>query len=101
MYRFFSLIIFCTLVNSNSVMAANTALGKQIYKQNCSICHGIQGISSMPSAPDFKRGNRLMQSDFAIVEHLKKGKNACPTFIGILKKQQMFDVIAYLRTFYR
>lgn len=101
MNNIYSLIVFCILYSPTWLMAANTAQGKQIYAQNCSICHGAQGISTMPSAPDFKRGETLFQSDFALLEHLKKGKNACPAFVGLLKKQQLLDVIAYLRTLYR
>lgn len=101
MKKIYGLVIFCILYNPTWLMAANTAQGKQIYTQNCSICHGTQGISNMPSAPNFKRGEALAQSDFALFEHIKKGKNACPAFVGILQQQQIFDVIAYLRTFYR
>ena len=101
MNKIYSLIIFCILCSPTWLMAASTAQGKQIYSQNCSICHGTQGISNMPSAPNFKRGETLFQSDLTLLEHIKKGKNACPAFVGILKKQQMLDVIAYLRTFYQ
>jgi len=86
---------------SFEVIAANTADGQQLYARNCALCHGDSGLSTMASAPSFKRGEGLFQSDFDILRHIEYGKNACPAFIGIMGEQQMLDVIAYLRTLYR
>ena len=93
-------IICLALLTPTLAMAASTIEGKNIYDRNCAMCHGAQGISVMASAPSFKRGQGLFKSDFTLMEHIKKGKNACPAFIGILRDQQIFDVIAYLRTLY-
>ncbi len=101
MQKMSKLLIFCILYNPAWLIAANTTQGKLLYEQNCSICHGAQGISTMASAPNFKRGEALAQSDFALLKHINTGKNACPAFTGILQQQQAFDVIAYLRTLYR
>ena len=81
-------------------MAANNLSGHKIYQRQCAICHGQNGISSMASAPSFKRGEGLFKPDFALLAHLQKGKNACPSFQGMLREKEMFDVIAYIRTLY-
>ncbi|VAX01449.1 hypothetical protein MNBD_GAMMA22-1958 [hydrothermal vent metagenome] len=101
MNKILALFIFCVSCSPMWLYAANTTQGKLLYDQNCSICHGAQGISTMSSAPNFKRGEALSQSDFTLLKHINSGKNACPAFIGILQQQQVFDVIAYLRTLYR
>lgn len=95
------LIFFIFLQSPLVVQASNTTDGKKLYEHNCAMCHGMQGVSTMANAPNFKRGEGLFKSDLILQEHIKKGKNACPAFIGLLKQQQIFDVIAYLRTFYR
>ena len=94
------LILLLVLLNPSQLMAASTIEGQKIYDRNCAMCHGNQGVSVMASAPSFKHGEGLFASDISIAEHIKKGRNACPAFIGIIRDQQIFDVIAYLRTLY-
>ncbi len=101
MNKITGILIFYLITNASGVLAANTTQGKLLYQQNCTLCHGAQGISVMAGAPNFKRGEALAQSDFALLQHINNGKNACPAFTGILQQQQVFDVIAYIRTFYR
>ena len=96
-----TLLILCVvLIVPAQAIAASTRDGQQLYQRNCVICHGADGNSTMVSAPNFKQGQGLFKSDMALIEHLRKGKNACPTFIGILREQDMYDVIAYIRTLY-
>jgi len=101
MPKLISLLFFILLQSPSLVQAANTNEGKKLYDRNCAMCHGTQGTSTMANAPDFKHGEGIFKSDFALQKHILKGKNACPAFIGLLKQQQIFDVIAYLRTLYR
>ena len=54
----------------------------------------------MAAAPDFGRGQGLMQSDLALRKRIQDGKFACPAYRGILDEQQILDVIAYIRTFF-
>lgn len=100
MLKFKLLLLYLVLFLPAQLMAASTAEGQKLYQQNCVMCHGMNGISMMANAPSFKRGQGLFKSDFALLDHLKKGRNACPSFMGILRKQDMFDVIAYIRTLY-
>ena len=95
------LIVCLALLNPVLLMAASTVEGQKIYERNCAMCHGAQGVSVMASAPSFKYGEGLFASDLSLVEHIQKGKNACPAFIGLLREQQTYDVIAYLRTLYQ
>jgi len=80
--------------------ASDINLGQDIYQRHCISCHGVNGNPSMAAAPDFKRGQSLMQSDQALHKRIQNGKNACPAYRGILDDQQILDVIAYIRTFF-
>ncbi len=81
--------------------AADTAEGQRLYQMHCIACHGATGESLIPNTPNFSRGEGLMQADIGIMASIKAGKNAMPAFAGVLRDQQILDVIAYLRTFQR
>lgn len=78
--------------------AGDISKGKQHYDTNCSVCHGQTGRSVMVGAPNFDRGESLLRSDRSLLGQIREGKNACPAYRGILADQDIFDVIAYLRT---
>ena len=92
-------IVMLMLLSLN-VNASSTFEGQKIYQRYCVMCHGSNGISTMPNAASFKRGEGLFNSDLTLLQRIKSGKNACPAYIGLLKDQEIFDVIAYLRTLY-
>lgn len=81
--------------------AANVMAGQQIYMQYCVGCHGVGGQAVLPNAPHFSRGDRLMQPDTMLMMSIRAGKQSMPSFNGILRDQQILDVIAYLRTLQR
>lgn len=78
--------------------AADVIKGSQIYVKHCAACHGPGGVSVMPGAPHLARGERMMQSDLALLASLKAGKNAMPAYLGILTEREILDAIAYSRT---
>lgn len=78
--------------------AADLAKGQNLYKIHCSGCHGEKGISVNPEAPNFARGEKLFQSDAALIDVVRNGKNSMPAFLGILQDREIFDVISYART---
>lgn len=78
--------------------AADIVNGGKIYTRHCATCHGVDGISIMPDAPNFIRSERLLRPDVFILAAIKEGKNAMPSYQGILKDQDILDVISYLRT---
>ena len=71
--------------------------GKQIYKDHCAICHGASGVAEVGNAPDFSRGEGLMQADVSLLEKVSNGKNAMPGYRGMLTDQEILDVISYIR----
>jgi cytochrome c6 len=81
------------------VHAADVVKGSQLYRMHCAGCHGANGVSPMPNAPSFARGERLMQADMALVGAIRSGRAAMPGYFGILNDREMLDIVAYLRTF--
>lgn len=89
------------LAPSGLALAADVAQGQRLYQIHCAACHGARGQSLIPNAPNFSRGERLMQADFALMATIKSGKVSMPAFAGVLRDQQILDVIAFLRTLQR
>ena len=78
--------------------AADMMNGGRIYAMHCASCHGPKGASIMPNAPNFARGERLLQPDTALLAAIRNGKAAMPAYVGILNDREILDVIAYTRT---
>ncbi len=85
---------------ASPVHSGDITAGKQLYQTHCEGCHGARGRPHMPNAPDFSRGEALMQADTALLDAIGTGKNAMPGFRGIMKDDQIIDLISYLRTLY-
>ena len=78
--------------------AASPSHGAEIFQRHCVSCHGESGEGVMPGVPNFKRGEGLMQPDRVLAEHVRMGKMVMPAFQGLLREEEIYDVIAYLRT---
>lgn len=79
-------------------LGADVIRGAQVYARHCAACHGPKGMSTMPGAPHLARGERLLQSDAALLASVRAGRNAMPAYVGILTDREILDVIAYSRT---
>jgi cytochrome c6 len=78
--------------------AADIHKGSTLYATHCAVCHGANGTPVLPGAPNFRRMETLMRPDMQIVQSIRSGKGAMPGFFGILRDQEILDVVAYLRT---
>ena len=94
-------VLIALMVFSLQAQAANPNKGKKLYNQHCSSCHGADGTPTLPGAPNLKRGERLLQSDVAILNSIKSGRGMMPAFAAQLNDDDIFDVIAYMRTLRR
>jgi cytochrome c6 len=72
--------------------------GRKLYAKFCVTCHGADGVNVMPDAPNFAYSERLLRPDTFILTSIKQGKNAMPAYQGMLKDEDIMDVIAFLRT---
>jgi mono/diheme cytochrome c family protein len=81
--------------------AADVVRGGQTYAMHCAMCHGPAGQGVHPLAPKFNRGERLLQSDMALLNTIRSGKNAMPPFMGVLRDREILDAISFVRTLQR
>lgn len=77
--------------------AADPGKGAALYGTHCTSCHGSNGEGT-PGMPDFKRSQALMKPHKSLFDAIKLGKGIMPGFNGLLKDEQIDDLIAYLRT---
>ena len=83
---------------AGNAFAADIANGGKLYAKHCATCHGAKGVNVMPGAPNFSRSESLLRPDTFILAAIKQGKNAMPSYQGMLKDMEILDVIAFLRT---
>ena len=76
--------------------------GAGLYKKKCAACHGPDGKGEVPMGK--KLGARNLssvevqgQSDAQLTEVVTKGKNKMPAYDGKLTKEQIGDLVAYIR----
>jgi mono/diheme cytochrome c family protein len=77
---------------------ADQAKAKQNYERYCAACHGFNGMSVAPDAPNLRMNQGLLQPDMQIVQKLKMGSPKKPPMLGILNDQDLLQVIVYSRT---
>jgi len=81
-----------------SSYAGDIVNGEKLYARYCASCHGTDGVNIMPDAPNFANSEKLLRPDQFILSSIKEGINAMPSFQGMLKDQEILDIISYLRT---
>ena len=92
------LVALLLAFGTGNACAGDIDKGGKIYARHCVTCHGADGINVMPDAPNFAHSEGLLRPDVFILASIKEGKNAMPSFKGMLKDEEIMDVIAYLRT---
>ena len=85
-------------VAAQAACAADVMKGGRIYRMHCAGCHGASGVATLPNAPSFARGERLLQPDQMLLGAIRTGRGAMPGFFGVLSDRDTLDVIAYMRT---
>ena len=59
-----------------TVFAGDIFKGEALYKAHCELCHGANGRPATPDAPNFSRGDRLIQADANLSKAIRFGKNS-------------------------
>jgi mono/diheme cytochrome c family protein len=85
---------------SAPVRADNAA--EATYKAKCAMCHGPDGKGETATGKALKAGSfaapevaKMSDDDLATV--ITKGKNKMPSFEGKLKKEEIEQLVAYIR----
>ncbi|MDR9403975.1 MAG: c-type cytochrome [Halothece sp. Uz-M2-17] len=89
------ILVFCLLIASPAHAAAN---GAQIFQANCAVCHANGGNRIMANKTLKKDAlaQYNMDSKEAIVNQVKQGKSAMPSFLGRLNESQIEAVAEYV-----
>lgn len=74
--------------------------GAKIYSKHCVNCHGAGGQSMDPLTPNFSQGEGLRKPDGILMNSIRSGKKMMPAYQGILKEQEIYDVLSYVRSFF-
>ena len=95
-------VVLIGLIAVGSGVSAAQSAGETLFKTKCAICHGPDGKGEVPMAK--KLGVRNLgsaevqgQSEGQITDIVTKGKNKMPAFDGKLTKEQIGQLVAYIR----
>lgn len=84
--------------------AGSAAEGQKVFQEKCAMCHGADGtgntaVGKSLNAADLHSDAVQKMTDAAISTQIESGKGNMPPFKGQLDKDQISDLIAYVRQF--
>lgn len=85
---------------SSTAYAGDAFVGAGIYAERCANCHGANGRGELPGTPNFTAPELRVKTDNDFKAVILNGRNVMPAFQGILKDEEIDDVIAHIRTFF-
>jgi mono/diheme cytochrome c family protein len=82
--------------------SAQTNLGEDTFKAKCAACHGPDGagkttMGTMLKIRDLGSAEVQKETDVDLNRIIAKGKNKMPAFDGKLKKEQIEQLVSYVR----
>lgn len=98
--KYLSCVAIMGAMFANDCIAGDPFMGGKVYNEHCVMCHGANGKAVMAGTPDFLHTQILAKPDYKIKAFIEAGKGIMPSYKGILKDQQILDVISYIRTFH-
>ena len=104
-----AMLLFAAAAPAEDNLRGDVEHGEKLYKRYCRGCHGEEGkgdgLTFQPHANNLTRKGYIENlPDSYLVLAITKGgagigkSNAMPSWEGTLSNQQMFDIIAYIRT---
>jgi mono/diheme cytochrome c family protein len=86
---------------SGAVDASQDDAGK-LFKAKCAVCHSADGSGNSPMGKnlkirDLRSAEVQKQSDAQLSEIISKGKGKMPSFEKSLGKEQIRDLVGYIR----
>lgn len=96
-----NLILACAVVFLVG-MSARADDSATLYKAKCAVCHGPDGkgdtaMGKKLGAHDFTAPDMQKLSDAELTAIINKGKNKMPAYEGKLSKEQIAQLVAYIR----
>jgi len=84
---------------SAACQAGDVFKGQELYTRHCAGCHGLSGEGEMPGLPNFARADKLIKTDSQLADVIRAGNGVMPSFNGRLTDEDIYDIVAYIRTF--
>lgn len=96
-------LLFAVMWASTS-QAGSVQEGKKIFEDKCAKCHGEDGsgdtvIGKAVKAADLRSADAKKKTDAELYQQIDKGKGNMPPFGSSLDKEQINDLISYVREF--
>jgi mono/diheme cytochrome c family protein len=97
-------LLIATLAFTFSTCVLAEDSSTQIYKGRCVTCHGEDGKGNAPEGkklktPDLGATDVQNKSDAELAKIISDGKGKMPKFGGKLTKDQIRDLVTYIRKF--
>lgn len=86
------------LFSTSSAWSLDLLAGQRLYNLHCASCHGVTGIPITPETPNLALREGMAQPDMVLMQTLKVGKKAMPPYFGLLKDQDLLNILSYIRT---
>lgn len=95
-------VFFAALIAFAATPSQAQAAGESLFKTKCAACHGQDGKGEVPmgkklGARNLSSSEVQSQSDAQLAEVVTKGKNKMPAYEGKLTKEQIGQLVAYIR----
>jgi cytochrome c6 len=99
-FRALLLVVAVAFAFSRWTFAADS--GADLYQSKCASCHGAEGkgdtaMGKAMKVKDLASDEVQKQSDADLTAIVEKGKKPMPGYEGKLTKEQITDVVKYLR----
>jgi cytochrome c6 len=101
--RLQSLLVVVAVMVACSTWTYAADSGADVYKSKCASCHGAAGkgdtaMGKSMKLKDLSSEEVQKQSDADLTTIIEKGKKPMPGYEGKLTKDQITDLVKYLRT---
>jgi len=97
---FVPMLLAAALLSPGSSAQGNPA--EDVFKSKCAACHGPDGgakttMGSMLKIRDLRSDEVQKQNDSELNQIITKGKNKMPAFDGKLKKEEIQQLVVFIR----
>ena len=95
-------VVIVGLIALGAGLSQAESAGGPLFKAKCAACHGADGKGEVPvgkklGARDLSSAEVQGQSDAQLADVVTKGKNKMPKYDGKLTKDQIGELVAYIR----
>ena len=96
-------VVCVGLITSGTALSqAQSGGGETLFKSKCAACHGPDGkgevrLGKKLGSPDLTSTGVQSQSDAQLTDVITNGKNKMPAYDGKLGKDQIAELVAYIR----